>query len=177
MKKWWCIELLVSKYALDPSTATCRNRPTSVNWCSVLYTVASETGTLARFASSKSTSAVTCRSPLANRIQPSAMRWRVRRRPPARSLALTSCPEPPRTASERAMLRLSRTLLGSPLLGRPLLGRPLLGRPLLGQPLLGERGRRKSDWHWLFLDGLFLDGLFHHAPIARPSGGDCCGRN
>src|SRR5215831_3720812 len=137
MKKWWCIELLVSKYALDPSTATCRNRPTSVNWCSVLYTVASETGTLARFASSKSTSAVTCRSPLANRIQPSAMR------------------------------RLSRTLLGSPLLGRP-----LLGRPLLGQPLLGERGRRKSDWHWLF-----LDGLFHHAPIARPSGGDCCGRN
>src|SRR5262249_45928131 len=88
----------------------------------------------------------------------------------------------PRTASERAMLRLSRTLLGSPLLGRPLLGRPLLGRPLLGrpllgrpllgQPLLGERGRRKSDWHWLF-----LDGLFHHAPIARPSGGDCCGRN
>src|SRR5262245_45617807 len=32
-----------------------------------------------------------CRSPLANRIQPSAMRWRVGRRPTSRSLALTSC--------------------------------------------------------------------------------------
>jgi len=40
--------------------------------------VASDTGTFARLASSYSASAVRWRSPLPNKIQPSAMRWRVR---------------------------------------------------------------------------------------------------
>src|SRR5215471_971304 len=53
--------------------------------------VASETGTLALLASSYSISAVRCRSPLPNKIQPSAMRCRVGRRPTSRSMALTSC--------------------------------------------------------------------------------------
>src|SRR5665647_3416090 len=53
--------------------------------------VASDTGTLAREASSYSASAVRWRSPLPNRIQPSAMRWRVGRRPTLRSIAFTSC--------------------------------------------------------------------------------------
>src|SRR6185312_9065071 len=53
--------------------------------------VASDTGTLARVASSKSISAVRWRSPLPNSSQPSAMRWRVGRKPTWRRFALTSC--------------------------------------------------------------------------------------
>src|SRR5215218_994085 len=53
--------------------------------------VASDTGTLALVASSYSISAVTCRSPLANRIQPSAMRCLVGRSPTERNIDFTSC--------------------------------------------------------------------------------------
>src|SRR5262245_27785684 len=43
-----------------------------------------------------------CRSPLPNKIQPSAMRWRVGRKPTSRSIALTSCHGQPVSAARAA---------------------------------------------------------------------------
>src|SRR5450759_5071956 len=63
--------------------------------------VASDTGTLARVASSLSISAVRWRSPLPNSSQPSAMRWRVGRKLTWRSIAFTSCHGQP-VSSERS---------------------------------------------------------------------------
>src|SRR5262249_32776510 len=69
--------------------------------------VASDTGTLALVASSYSISAVMCRSPLPNRIQPSAMRCRVGRKPTSRSMDFTSCHGQP-VSVERAVGLASR---------------------------------------------------------------------
>src|SRR5262249_50100810 len=63
---------------------TSRIRPADVKWCSVLYTVASETRIEAASASPWSCSAVTCRSPLSNKRRAKATRWRVGRRPARR---------------------------------------------------------------------------------------------
>src|SRR5215472_16846414 len=43
-----------------------------------------------------------CRSPLPNRIQPSAMRWRVGRKPTSRSIDFTSCQGQPVSVERRS---------------------------------------------------------------------------